>query len=94
MAVVRAYAKHRRQPMRAIYDDAITAMVNRIAKGEKVFFPASIPGQGARGRHIRLTSSVAAAMAETCEVSRVHRSVFFLRAVRDYLSSKGIDVPD
>jgi hypothetical protein len=94
MTVVRAYAKHRCQPMRAIYDDAITAMVNRIADGEKVFFPASIPGQGSRGRHIRLTPGVAAAMAKTCEANRVHQSVFFLRAMRDYLSSKGIDVPD
>ena len=54
MTVVRAYAKHRCQNMRAIYDDAITAVVAKIASGEKIIFLASIPGQGSRGRHIRL----------------------------------------
>ena len=40
--------------MRAIYDAAITAVAARIVSGEKVFFPAKIPGQGSRGRYIQL----------------------------------------
>jgi hypothetical protein len=94
MEAVRAYARQRGAPMRVIYDEAITAMVDRIDGGENVFFPATIPGRGAKARHIRLTPEIATDMAETCAAVRVHQSVFFLRAVRDYLSSKGIDVPE
>jgi hypothetical protein len=94
MEAVRAYARQRGAPMRAIYDEAITEMVDRIGGGENIFFPATIPGRGARARHIRLTPEVAGILAETCAAVRVHQSVFFLRAMRDYLSSKGIDAPE
>jgi hypothetical protein len=94
MDVVRRHAKDRGTPMRAVYDDAIMEMVGRITSGENVVFTATIPGRGARARHIRLTPEVAATLAETCADVRVHQSVFFLRALRDYLSSRGIDVPE
>ena len=94
MEAVRAYAKHRGVPMRAIYDEAITAMVDRIDSGENVFFGATVAGREWKPRHIRLTPDVAAAMTSACSVLRVHQSIFLHRAVRDYLSSKGIDAPE
>jgi|SRR3954468_13239623 hypothetical protein len=94
MDIVRGYAKYRGLPLRAIYDEAIMEMVDRIAGGETVVFTAPIPGRGGRARHIRLTPGVATILAETCADVRVHQSGFFLRALRDYLSSRGIDAPE
>jgi hypothetical protein len=94
METVRAYAKQRGAPMRAIYDEAITEMVDRIDGGEQIVFVATVAGREWKPRHIRLTPDVAAAMTSTCNALRVHQSIFLHRAVRDYLSSKGIDVPE
>ncbi|QQP93802.1 hypothetical protein IGS68_34320 (plasmid) [Skermanella sp. TT6] len=94
MNVVRAYAKQRCQPLRAIYDEAVSAMVERLDSDEEIIFVATIPGRKIRTRHIRLTPEVAAAMAEACGRARVHQSVFFLRSLRDYLSRRGIDAPE
>jgi hypothetical protein len=80
--------------MRAIYYEAILALANRIDGGEEVVFTATIPGRGWKSRHIRITPEVYVAMSEVCQQQRVHRSVFFLRALRDYLSSKGVDAPE
>jgi hypothetical protein len=94
MDAVRDYAKGRGEPMRAIYDEAITEMVGRINGGDQVVFTATVAGREWKPRHIRLTPDVATAMTETCAALRVHQSIFLHRAVRDYLSSKGVEVPE
>jgi hypothetical protein len=80
--------------MRALYEDAILAMIGRIDGGEKVIFPAVIAGRGWNARHIRLSPEVFELMTKRCGELRVHKSIFFHRAVRDYLSSKGVDTPE
>lgn len=98
MEAVRAYARSRDEKLRVIYEEAISQLVKKINSGKKVFFPAAVAGRSAgkpqKTRHIRLSSEVKDAMIAACEEQRVHRSVFFHLAVRDYLSSKDIDAPD
>lgn len=98
MEAVRAYARSRDEKLRVIYEEAIGHLVERINGGEKVFFPAAVAGRSAgkpqKTRHIRLSADAKDAMIAACETLRIHRSVFFHLAVRDYLSSNGIDVPD
>lgn len=98
MEAVRAYARERGEKLRIIYDEAITRLVEKINGGEKVIFPATVAGRSVKNewkaRHIRLSAEVKDAMTNACTRLRVHKSVFFHLAVRDYLSSNGIDAPD
>ena len=96
MEAVRAYATSRGDKLRVIYDEAIMTMVGRIDGGEEVFFPAVVAGRGRKfkARHIRVSIDARDAMNEACDRLRVHRSIFFHRAMRDYLSSNGIVAPD
>lgn len=91
---IRAYAKSREEKQRVIHDEAITALVDRIDGGEDVFFAAVVARQKWKARHIRISAGVKDILTETCNKLRVHKSVFFHRAMRDYLSSNGIDAPE
>lgn len=90
---MRAYATSRNEKLRMIYDEGIMALVERINGGEEVFFPSVVARQKWKARHIRLSREAKEAMTGMCDRLRVHRSVFFHRAMRDYLSSNGIDAP-
>lgn len=91
---VRAFAKDRNETMRMVFDDAVQAMINRIRAGEDVVFPAVRSGRGSNARHIRMTKTVLAGMIATCKKVKVHKSVFFHLALRDYLVSNGVDAPE
>lgn len=91
---VKAFAKTRNARLRAVYDEAISSLIGRIDGGEEIFFPSVVSGRKWKARHIRIGSNVKSAMTETCERLRVHKSVFFHRALRDYLSSNGIEAPE
>ena len=95
---IRAYATSRNEKLRMVYDEGIMALVERIKGGEEIFFPASVAGRSVgsawKARHIRLSREAKDAMNDMCGSLRVHKSVFFHRAMRDYLSSNGIDAPD
>ena len=90
---IRAYATSQNEKLRVVYDEAIMALVGRIKDGEEVIFPAVVARQKWKARHIRISSDVKDAMTDMCDHLRVHKSVFFHRAMRDYLSSNGIDAP-
>lgn len=94
VAVVKEYAAQCSKPMREIYDQAISEMVERIRSGEDVVFIATAPGLPWKARHIRLSYDVFEQWRETSAAQRVHKSVFFLKAIRDYLAAKGVEVPD
>jgi predicted transcriptional regulator len=94
MEAVRAYAKSRNEKLRVVYDEAISDMVDRINGGEEVFFPAVVARQKWKARHIRLSPEIKDLLMDTCGKLRVHKSVFFHKALRDYLTSKGIAAPD
>ncbi len=91
---IRAYATSRNEKLRIVYDEAIMALVERINGGEEIFFPVVVARQKWKARHIRISLESKEAMTATCDRLRVHKSVFFHRAMRDYLSSNGIDAPD
>lgn len=95
---IRAYAENRNEKMRKVYDEAILALTQRINGGETVFFPTVVAGLSAgrkpKPRHIRISQEAMDAMTGTCDRLRVHRSVFFHKAMRDFLSSNGIDAPE
>lgn len=91
---IRAYATSRNEKQRIIHDEAIMALVERINGGEEILFPAAVARQKWKTRHIRLGQETMDAMTDTCIRLRVHKSVFFHFALRNYLSSNGIDAPD
>jgi hypothetical protein len=92
--VVQDYAASRGVPLRETYDEAVSAMVNRIRGGEDVQFLATVPGVPFKPRRIRMTPEIFDSMTEVCADRRVHQSVFFLRALRDYLAAQGIPTPE
>mgnify|MGYP002716507184 FL=1 len=94
VAVVKEYASQCGEPMREVYDQAIDEMVSRIRSGDEVVFLATAPGLPWKARHIRLSYDVFDRWVDASAEQRVHKSVFFLKAVRDYLASKGVEVPD
>lgn len=90
---VRAYAKSRNETMRVIYDEAIIAMEERVNSGEEIFFPAVAIGRRRTARHIRMSKAAKTALDGMGNRLRIHRSVIFHKAVRDYLESNGVDAP-
>lgn len=91
---VKVFAASRNEKLRVVYEEAILSLIDRVNGGEDVFFPSVVTGRKWKARHIRIAADVKSAMTETCKRLRVHKSVFFHRALRDYLSSNGISAPE
>lgn len=93
-AAARAYTRRTGTTLRRIYDEAITLLIERISEGEDVVFRASIPKESGQPYHIRLSKDVLTDMERICDENRVHKSVFFRRALRDFLATRGESVED
>lgn len=91
---VRAYARSKNETMRLVYDEAILTMSKRINGGEEIFFPAVTRGQGKKVRHIRLSSDAKDELNNIATRFRIHKTIVFHKAVRDYLLSNGVDAPE
>lgn len=91
---VRAYAKSRNETMRLVYEESIHAMSERINGGEEIFFPAVISGLKLKARHIRMSSDAKDELDALAIRLRIHKSIVFHKAVRDYLVSNGVDAPE
>lgn len=89
---VRAFATSRDETLKTVYSDAILDLVERVNSGEDIFFPTVIRKEW-KSRHIRITAEAKEALINTADRLKIYRSVFFHKAVRDYLSINGIDAP-
>lgn len=91
---VRAYVADHDLTLRVLYEEAILSILERIDHGEDIVFPTVKVGRKYRSRHIRINRDVLSDMFAFCHRTSIHKSVFFHRALRDYLSSRGVDLPE